>query len=84
MTSSISSPDIRPRATAASVAGDRLRVWLADGRELIVPLSWFRWLDTATDDQRGDLEVIEGGLGIWWESVDEGVSVPWLLGLPHH
>ena len=29
-------------------------------------------------------EYIEGGLGIWWEELDEGVSVPTLLGLPHH
>jgi hypothetical protein len=59
-------------------------VALEDGRELLVPLAWFRWLEGATDAQRADLEVIEYGLGIWWEELDEGVSVPWLLGLPHH
>jgi hypothetical protein len=84
MTSSISAPDPRPRATSAVVANDRLRVALEDGRELSVPLAWFRWLEGATDAQRADLEVIEYGLGIWWEGLDEGVSVPWLLGLPHH
>ncbi len=84
MTSSISAPDPRPRATSAVVADDRLRVALGDGRELSVPLAWFDWLATATDAQRGDLEVIEYGLGIWWTALDEGVSVPWLLGLPHH
>jgi hypothetical protein len=41
-------------------------------------------LEGAIDAQRADLEVIEYGLGIWWEELDEGVSVPWLLGLPHH
>ena len=84
MTSSISAPDPRPRATSAVVADDRLRVALEDGRELSVPLAWFRWLEGATDAQRADLEVIEYGLGIWWEALDEGVSVRWLLGLPHH
>jgi hypothetical protein len=84
MTSSISAPDPWPRATSAVVADDRLRVALEDGRELSVPLAWFRWLEGATDAQRADLEVIEYGLGIWWEALDEGVSVPWLLGLPHH
>jgi hypothetical protein len=49
-----------------------------------VPLSWFRWLDESTPEQQADLRIIEGGLGIWWEALDEGVSVPWLLGLPHH
>ena len=64
--------------------GNRLRVTLADGRELLVPITWLPWLESATAEQRADLEVIEFGLGIWWEELDEGVSVPWLLGLPHH
>lgn len=84
MTSSISAPDRRPRATSAVIVDDRLRVALEDGRELSVPLSWFDWLAAATDAERSDLEVIEYGLGIWWTTLDEGVSVPWLLGLPHH
>ena len=84
MSSSIASPDTRPRAASATVDSGRLRVTLTDGRELSVPLAWFRWLDGATDEQRSDLEIIEFGLGIWWEGLDEGVSVPWLLGLPHH
>ena len=77
-------PDPRPRASSADIADDRLRVALEDGRELSVPLAWFSWLEGATPQQRDDLAVIESGLGIWWEALDEGVSVPWLLGLPHH
>jgi hypothetical protein len=84
MSSSIAHPDIRPRASAAKIDGDRLAVSLTDGREILVPLDWFRWLDGSTPEQRGDLTIIEGGRGIWWEGLDEGVSVPWLLGLPHH
>jgi hypothetical protein len=84
MTSSITRPDLRPTAVAASVDNTRLSVMLADGRQLIVPLAWFGWLEGATDAQRADLEIIEGGLGIWWDELDEGVSVPTLLGLPHH
>ena len=84
MSSSITAPDPSPRATSAAIESDRLLVTLKDGRELRVPLSWFGWLDDATPEQRADLDVIEYGLGIWWETLDEGVSVPWLLGLPHH
>lgn len=84
MTSSIRTPDPHPRASSAVIYDDRLRVALDDGRELSVPLAWFAWLDAASPAQRADLEVIEYGLGIWWEELDEGVSVPWLLGLPHH
>ena len=41
MTSSITRPDARPSAVAATVDEDSLIVVLADGRKLIVPLSWF-------------------------------------------
>lgn len=83
MSSSITRPDTRPRASAVKIEGDRLAVSLTDGRELLVPLDWFRWLEGSTPEQRRDLTIIEGGLGIWWEGLDEGVSVPWLLGQPH-
>ena len=84
MTSWITTPDPRPRAVSATVDAERLRVALADGREVSVPLTWFSWLADADQRQRADVEVIEYGLGIWWASLDEGISVPWLLGLPHH
>lgn len=83
MSSSIRVSTSRPIATAAVVAAGRLHVTLVDGREVIVPLSWFDWLADATDEQRSELALIEGGEGIWWEQLDEGVSVPGLLGLPH-
>jgi len=73
----------RPTAAAAVVLGDRLSVTLNDGRELSVPLSWFDWLAKAPHAKRSDLTIIEGGLGIWWEQLNDGVSVPGLLGLPH-
>ena len=84
MSSLVSAPDLRPRASAAVIDADRLRVSLEDGRELSAPLAWFHWLDGATAKQLLDFEIIEYGLGIWWEELDEGISVPWLLGLPHH
>jgi hypothetical protein len=65
------------------IADGRLHVTLDDGREIIVPISWYAWLANATDEQRSDLELIERGEGIWWGQLDEGVSVPGLLGLPH-
>lgn len=83
MSTSITHPDPRPTATAATVIGDRLSVTLNDGRELAVPISWFGWLADAPVAKRTDLRIIENGLGLWWEQLDEGVSVPGLLGLPH-
>lgn len=83
MTSSARSTISHPTAVAAEVKGDRLEVTLADGRELLVPVEWFPWLEAATAEQRADLELIEGGEGIWWESLEDSLSVPGLLGLPH-
>lgn len=83
MSTSISSRDGRPRATAAVVDGERLRVTLTDGREVSIPTSWYAWLHDATPEQQADLELIEGGEGIWWESLEDSLSVPGLLGLPH-
>ena len=81
-TSATSSRRAWPRAASASVEGGRLRVGLKDGREISVPIDWFGWLRGATEAELQDFHLIEDGGGIWWESIDEGVSVPWLFGLP--
>jgi hypothetical protein len=31
-----------------------------------------------------DVRIIEGGVGIWWDQLEDGVSVPWLFGLPDY
>lgn len=73
-----------PRASSAGVEPERLRVELTDGREISVPLDWFDWLVGATDDQRQDFKIVEDGAGIWWEPLEDGISVPSLLGLPEY
>lgn len=83
MSTSASSVSVHhPRALRAWVEGPRLWIELEDGRRLGVPLGWFAWLAAATDAQRARLRVIEGGSGLWWEDLDDGISVPALLGLP--
>jgi len=74
----------RPRAVRTRVDADRLWVSLEDGRDVSVPVDWFDWLAKATDDQRRDIRIIEGGVGIWWDQLEDGVSVPWLFGLPDY
>jgi hypothetical protein len=71
-----------PRAVAARVDGARLHVSVADGREITVPVSRFEFLESASDAERADLRLIGNGRGIWWEQLEEGVSVPQLFGLP--
>jgi Protein of unknown function (DUF2442) len=68
-------------ATAVDVSTDKssLRVALADGRELTVPLQWFPRLRDATPEQRRNWRFIGRGQGIHWPDVDEDISVAGLL-----
>jgi len=84
MSSSSTQPDRFPAAATVEVSRDRLRVDLRDGRRLEVPTSWFDWLASADDSGLADFEIIEDGQGIWWNTIDEGLSVPGLFGLAHH
>ena len=72
---------VEPDATAVDVTTDEssLRVVLADGRELAVPLEWFPRLRDATPEQRSNWRLIGRGRGIHWEDVDEDISVVGLL-----
>ncbi|MBI2369267.1 MAG: DUF2442 domain-containing protein [Deltaproteobacteria bacterium] len=56
-----------------------LNVVLSDGRTISVPLAWFPRLLEATARQRAEWELIGGGIGIHWESIDEDISVASLL-----
>ena len=56
-----------------------LRVILADGRELSVPLEWFPRLRDATPAQRAHWRLIGGGQGIHWPDIDEDIAVATLL-----
>lgn len=70
---------VEPLAVDVSFSSDALRVVLADGRELSVPLAWFPRLLNATEEQRRDWRLIGGGIGMHWEAVDEDISVESLL-----
>jgi hypothetical protein len=68
-------------ATAIDVSTNdsSLRVVLADGRELTVPLEWFPRLRDATPEQRRNWRFIGRAQGIHWPDVDEDISVAGLL-----
>ena len=72
----------RIEAAAQSVAmdNDTLHVFLTDGRELSVPLSWFPVLEQATPAHRANWRLIGHGEGVHWPEIDEDVSVTALLG----
>jgi hypothetical protein len=68
-------------AVDVSVDDSMLRVTLADGRELAVPIEWFPRLRNATPDQRSHWRMIGRGEGMHWPDVDEDISVRTLLRL---
>lgn len=72
---------IEPLAVDVTCTNDALRVVLADGREIAVPLVWFPRLQNATTEQRKEWRLIGGGIGIHWEAVDEDISVVSLLAI---
>ena len=66
-------------AVAVECDEDFLRVSLADGREVAVPLVWFPRLLEATPEQRLNWRFIGQGQGIHWPELDEDISVASLL-----
>jgi hypothetical protein len=66
-------------AVDVQIDDDALRVQLADGREISVPLEWFPRLRDATQEQRSHWRLIGRGAGIHWEELDEDLSVAGLL-----
>ncbi|MCW5983176.1 MAG: DUF2442 domain-containing protein [Bryobacteraceae bacterium] len=66
-------------AVEVSCTADALKVVLTDGRVVSVPLAWFPRLLAATPKQRAEWELIGGGIGIHWETIDEDILVASLL-----
>lgn len=64
-----------PSIAEVFFVGERLRVRLHDGRELIVPKASFRRLREATNEQLANYEVTRDGEGVHWPDIDEDISV---------
>ena len=73
--------NVEPLAVDVSCNSDMLQVVLADRRRISVPLEWYPKLQDATPKERNDWQLLGGGLGIHWESLDEDVTVESLLRL---
>ncbi len=58
---------------------DSMLVSLSDGREVSVPLEWFKRLREATPEQRSKWRFIARGIGIHWDEIDEDIAVTTLL-----
>jgi hypothetical protein len=72
-------PELRPLARRVEVDEHELRVDLADGRRIIVPLAWFPRLVGASAAARSKWQLLGDGEGIHWPDADEDLSVAGLL-----
>ena len=66
-------------AADVSFTASKMIVLLEDGRELSLPLEWFKRLRNATAEQLQNWRFIGKGEGIHWEDLDEDISVESLL-----
>lgn len=70
---------VGPVALDVRVTKDEIRVNLADGRTVFVPLAWYPRLVHASQDERNQWRLIGHGTGIHWAALDEDVSIEGLL-----
>lgn len=66
-------------ATDIAFQEDSFVVYLADGRSLTVPMSYFPRLLKARPEQRMSFIISGGGTGLHWDGIDEDISVSGLL-----
>jgi hypothetical protein len=66
-------------ATQVVVDKESLRVELADGRTIAVPVAWYPRLAHGSAKERNSWRLLGGGQGIHWPALDEDISVANLL-----
>jgi len=71
-----------PRCTTVDFSATAMLLQLEDGRGISVPLEWLPRLKNASDADRRNYQLVDGGEEIHWPVLDEDLSVPALLGLP--
>ncbi len=74
-----SHPNPGERVRDVQFTEDALAVDLADGRTIIVPLTWYPRLLDATMEQRKNWKIAGAGFGIHWPELDEDLSTEGLL-----
>jgi len=61
----------------ALLEGDKLTVYLSDGRIVIYPLHGMTWITEATPEQQQDFTVTEWE--IYWNQIDDGLTLEHIL-----
>ena len=66
-------------AQAVSFDEDSMHVELTDGHTISASLSWFPRLHAAQPERRRRVKIGGGGRGLYWDELDEDLSVAGLL-----
>ncbi len=73
--------ETEPAAVHVTVVDEKLTVDLADGRSLIVPLSWYPRLVHGSPAERQHWQLLGDGYAIEWPDLDEHIGIEgWLAG----
>lgn len=67
------------RAGDLDIDGDRLIVYLRDGRDIYVPLAWYPELAAASSTERNWWRITQDGRAIHWHRLGVAVLVQELL-----
>jgi hypothetical protein len=71
--------DTEPLATKINVTDEKLVIELVDGRSLIIPLSWYPRLLSASHKERHNWQLLGDGYAIEWIDLDEHIGIEGLL-----
>jgi len=77
---SLAIDDSHLRAAKAEVSNGKIYVQLNDGREMYVPLAYFPELLSIGEGRLKKLEIVERGRGIFFNDVDEAISIASIFG----
>lgn len=68
-----------PSALKVEFVGDKFTIDFADGRSLIVPLSWYPRLLHANEAERRNWQLLGDGYTIEWPDLDEHIGIDGLV-----
>ena len=71
--------ETEPLALQIQVTDEKLIVDLADGRSLIVPMSWYPRLLHASQEELQNWQLLGDGYAIEWTALDEHIGIEGLL-----
>lgn len=74
-----SATDTLPEIVDLDVDDDQLVVYLADGRTLAAPLSWYPRLEHATAAERSHWALFANGRAVEWPDLDEHIGIDGLI-----